>query len=143
MRIIARYHGSLLGRDFKAWAQIGVFIVWDFLSTTEKEMWLALAKVCSAIIIIIAITFYTFTFLRSFSCIHTVCIHVRMTSVVWLNHAQHSSKLLKPMMLNSSTAQSSTCFCTFQGVFKTLGEPSLSILRGLYTSSQYMYMFIE
>ena len=30
MRLIARYHGSLLGRDFKAWAQIGVFIVWDY-----------------------------------------------------------------------------------------------------------------
>lgn len=41
---ICRYHGSLLGRDFKAWAQIGVFIVWDFLSPTEREMWLALAK---------------------------------------------------------------------------------------------------
>ena len=40
-----RYHHSLVGRDFKVWAQIGLHFVWDFLTSDEKRMWLSLAKV--------------------------------------------------------------------------------------------------
>ena len=42
---IFRYHKSLVGRDFKTWAQVGLFIVWDFLTKTEQILWLSLAKV--------------------------------------------------------------------------------------------------
>ena len=40
-----RYHKSLVGRDYKAWAQVGIFIVWSYLTPSEKSMWLSLAKV--------------------------------------------------------------------------------------------------
>lgn len=40
-----RYYKSLVGRDFKQWSQVGIFIVWEFLTTSEKKMWLSLAKV--------------------------------------------------------------------------------------------------
>lgn len=43
--IIHRYHNSLVGRDYKVWAQIGIFIVWPFLTIKEKSAWLSLAKV--------------------------------------------------------------------------------------------------
>lgn len=43
--MLLRYHNSLVGRDFKLWAQVGIFIVWDFLTSSEKLMWLSLAKV--------------------------------------------------------------------------------------------------
>ena len=39
------YTNSLVGRDFKAWAQVGIFIVWPLLTTSEKNVWLSLAKV--------------------------------------------------------------------------------------------------
>lgn len=42
---LRRYHKSLVGRDFKVWCQIGVFIVWPFLTKKEKDMWLSLAEV--------------------------------------------------------------------------------------------------
>lgn len=53
--IIYRYHKSLLGRDFKAWAQVGIFVVWSFLSPSEKKVWLSLAKVHTCVL-------YTVTF---------------------------------------------------------------------------------
>ncbi len=42
---MARYHKSLVGRDFKQWSQVGIFVVWEFLTTSEKKVWLSLAKV--------------------------------------------------------------------------------------------------
>lgn len=43
--LVFRYYKSLIGRDFKLWAQIGIFVVWSLLTQSEKEMWLSLAKV--------------------------------------------------------------------------------------------------
>ena len=43
--VMNRYHKSLVGRDFKLRAQIGIFIVWTFLTPSEEKMWLSLAKV--------------------------------------------------------------------------------------------------
>ena len=40
-----RYHKSLVGRDFKLWAQIGIFIVWPFLTHEEQRLWLSFANV--------------------------------------------------------------------------------------------------
>ena len=37
---ICRYYQSFLGRDFKTWAQICLFIVWDFLTVTERSTFL-------------------------------------------------------------------------------------------------------
>jgi len=42
---ICRYYQSFLGRDFKTWAQICLFIVWDFLTVTERAVWINLSKV--------------------------------------------------------------------------------------------------
>lgn len=39
------YNKSLVGRDYKAWAQVGIFIVWELLTSSEKIIWLSLAKV--------------------------------------------------------------------------------------------------
>ena len=39
-----RYHKSLVGRDYKLWAQVGLFIVWDFLQPPEQDVWISLAK---------------------------------------------------------------------------------------------------
>lgn len=42
---ICRYNQSFLGRDFKTWAQICLFIVWDFLTVTERAVCINLSKV--------------------------------------------------------------------------------------------------
>ena len=39
-----RYHNSLVGRDYKVWSQVGIFVVWHYLTPAE-DMWLSLAKV--------------------------------------------------------------------------------------------------
>ncbi len=45
---ICRYHQSFSGRDFKVWAQMCLFIIWDYLEPNEKQVWLNLSKVhCS------------------------------------------------------------------------------------------------
>ena len=40
------YYNSLVGRDFKTWVQIGVFIVWPELTPSEKKMWLFAISEC-------------------------------------------------------------------------------------------------
>ena len=40
-----RYHNSLVGRDYKVWSQVGIFVVWPNLTLAERSMWLSLAKV--------------------------------------------------------------------------------------------------
>ena len=38
-------YGSFVGRDFKLLAQMSLFTLWDYLTTSEKEVWLTLSKV--------------------------------------------------------------------------------------------------
>ena len=40
-----RYFGSFVGRDFKAWAQISIFILAPYLQQDEMSVWLSLSKV--------------------------------------------------------------------------------------------------
>ena len=42
---VVRYHKSFVGRDYKAWAQMALFIIYPYLSDGHKEVWLALSKV--------------------------------------------------------------------------------------------------
>ena len=42
---ITKYHKSCVGRDFKALAQMAVFVLWDNLNDSEKQIWLLLSKV--------------------------------------------------------------------------------------------------
>lgn len=42
---VIRYHKSFVGRDYKAWAQMALFIIYPYLSDEDKEVWLALSKV--------------------------------------------------------------------------------------------------
>ena len=40
-----RHHQSFVGRDYKAWAQMAVFIIYPYLSESDKKVWLALSNV--------------------------------------------------------------------------------------------------
>ena len=42
---ICYYYKSFVGRDFKAWMQMAVFILEHYLSASELECWLLLSKV--------------------------------------------------------------------------------------------------
>ena len=42
---ICYYYKSFVGRDFKAWMQMAVFIIHPYLSDLEKECWLMLSEV--------------------------------------------------------------------------------------------------
>ena len=42
---ITRYHGSCVGRDFKALAQMAPFVLWNYLEENERMIWLNLSKV--------------------------------------------------------------------------------------------------
>ena len=42
---ICHYYKSFVGRDFKAWMQMAVFIINPYLTDSEKQCWLLLAKV--------------------------------------------------------------------------------------------------
>ena len=42
---IAYHYQSFIGRDFKAWIQMAVFIIEPFVTEAEKICWLNLAKV--------------------------------------------------------------------------------------------------
>ena len=44
-RNIAKYFKSFVGRDFKALAQMALFVLSSFLAPAEIEVWLALSKV--------------------------------------------------------------------------------------------------
>ena len=46
-RNIANYYKSSVGRDFKALAQMALFVLSPFLAPAEIEVWLALSKVSS------------------------------------------------------------------------------------------------
>ena len=40
-----RYVGSLVGRDFKAFAQLALFVIGPYLNEFEVKAWLFLSKV--------------------------------------------------------------------------------------------------
>lgn len=40
-----RYYQSFHGKDFKALAQIALFILWEELSDDQQSVWLSLSKV--------------------------------------------------------------------------------------------------
>ena len=42
---ITRHYRSFVGRDFKAWAQMALFIVGPYLDDDENSVWLSLSKV--------------------------------------------------------------------------------------------------
>lgn len=42
---VIRHHQSFVGRDYKAWAQMALFIIYPYLSASERKVWVALSKV--------------------------------------------------------------------------------------------------
>ena len=42
---ICQYYKSFVERDFKAWLQMAIFIINPYLTDSEKQCWLLLAKV--------------------------------------------------------------------------------------------------
>ena len=43
---ITKHYRSFVGRDYKVWAQVCLFILGDYLSDSEKAVWTTLSKVC-------------------------------------------------------------------------------------------------
>lgn len=39
------YHQSFVGRDYKAWTQMALFIIYPYLTEEDKTIWLSLSKV--------------------------------------------------------------------------------------------------
>ena len=46
---VCRHFGSLHGRDFKVFAQICLFVLWEHLTESEREIWLSLSKVTTKV----------------------------------------------------------------------------------------------
>lgn len=44
---VCKVYGSFFGRDFKVLAQMCLFLIWDYLTSSEQKVWLALSKVVS------------------------------------------------------------------------------------------------
>ena len=42
---VVYHHKSFVGRDYKAWAQMSLFIIGSYLSDAHKAVWLGLSKV--------------------------------------------------------------------------------------------------
>ena len=42
---VIRHHKSFVGRDYKAWAQMALFIITPYLSDRDNAVWMALSKV--------------------------------------------------------------------------------------------------
>ena len=42
---ITQHYGSFVGRDFKAWAQMALFILGPYLDKDEQSVWLSLSQV--------------------------------------------------------------------------------------------------
>lgn len=45
-RNVTQYSQSFVGRDFKAWAQMALFIMAPYLTAEELKLWLSLSQVC-------------------------------------------------------------------------------------------------
>ena len=53
---LCRHYRSFVGRDFKALAQVGLFILGPYMLPEEKTVWLALSKVCWSMLHLFMIT---------------------------------------------------------------------------------------
>ena len=42
---VCYHHQSFVGRDYKTWAQMSIFIIGPYLSPGDKEVWLCLSQV--------------------------------------------------------------------------------------------------
>ena len=42
---VCYHHQSFVGRDYKTWAQMAVFIISPYLNSGDKEVWLSLSQV--------------------------------------------------------------------------------------------------
>lgn len=42
---VIHHHKSFVGRDYKAWAQMALSIIYPYLSIDDKTVWVALSKV--------------------------------------------------------------------------------------------------
>lgn len=42
---VIRHHQSFVGRDYKAWAQMALFVIGSYLSDNQKKVLLSLSKV--------------------------------------------------------------------------------------------------
>lgn len=43
---VVYHHQSFVGRDYKAWAQMALFIIGPYLPDSDRRVWLSLSKVC-------------------------------------------------------------------------------------------------
>jgi hypothetical protein len=46
---VIRHHQSFVGRDYKGWAQMALFVLYPYLSHADKAVWLSLSKVSAEI----------------------------------------------------------------------------------------------
>ena len=51
LQFLHRYHKSFLGRDYKAWAQICMFVIAPYLSGEKNAIWFTLSKVTQVLIL--------------------------------------------------------------------------------------------
>lgn len=42
---VVHHHKSFVGRDYKAWAQMALYIIYPYLSDNDKFLWIALSQV--------------------------------------------------------------------------------------------------
>jgi hypothetical protein len=49
-RLPSSFHGSCVGRDFKLWAQISVFVLEGLISDDELQVWIYLSEVSRKVI---------------------------------------------------------------------------------------------
>ena len=67
---VVHHHQSFVGRDYKAWAQMALFIIGSYIDASQKRVWLALSKVC------INYAIHVPFFLGSFVTIITWCRYI-------------------------------------------------------------------
>lgn len=84
---VIRHHSSFVGRDYKAWAQMALFIIYPYLSNSDKKVWLSLSKVLLFLLVSSNIHMYYHAF-RS-SGYHTVHIMIHLKLVSGKTYARH------------------------------------------------------
>ena len=57
---ICQYTGSLVGRDFKVWAQMALFIITSYLNEDQVKVWHYLSKVHSCMYICVIICWHCY-----------------------------------------------------------------------------------
>ena len=43
---VVHHHQPFVGRDYKAWVEMARFIIGSYIDASQKQVWLALSKVC-------------------------------------------------------------------------------------------------